>query len=78
MNQGKCMSGPIKEIGIAKSYMFSPFRYELANVCHHHIALDDTELTIVNWNNRAVTASMFASATCFCIANNPVSAVGPY
>ena len=59
--QPEGMGGTIEEVRVAEGNMGCPFSDLLPDVCHHHVYRDDTELSLVHRDHRAVPAQVLAA-----------------
>src|SRR5574341_172250 len=64
------MTGSIEKIRVTEGDV-ARARFDLiANICQHHVALHDAELSTVHRDNRTMAAQMLAAAACFGITRN--------
>ena len=66
----------IKEVRIAETDVLRANCNLAANIFQHNFALHDAECSVINGNNRTMSAEMFASAARFGVSDNAISAIG--
>ena len=64
------VSNSVKEVRITKSDMTCSLGDLMANVFRHHVLLNNSKLTSVDWHNRAVPTEMFAPSARLGITDN--------
>src|SRR5690348_122622 len=74
-NNGKRMGGSVEEIRIAKTDMLGAGLNLFANVFEYNLPLHNPEDAVVNGNNGAMAAQVFAPAAGFRVAGNFESSV---
>src|SRR4030095_7885201 len=67
---GHGMCGHVEEVGISECDVLRAPRHLAANVFQHDISLHDTECTIIDRHNRAVTTKVLATSRRFCVADS--------
>src|SRR5258705_9728397 len=55
------MAGAVEKIGVAKGDVFSAGGHLLANIGQHDLMLHDTEASVVDRHNGAMSAQVFAT-----------------
>src|SRR5215472_2767097 len=68
------VTNPIEKIRIAEGDMLSPLRYLLANIFEHSFAIYDSEDSVIDGDDRAVPAQVFAAPARFRVAGHTMLA----
>ena len=70
-----CVPYPVKEVGITKGDVFRSRLDLLSDVGQHYVTLNDSELSLIDGDDGAMTAQMLTSSAGFRISNDPSRAV---
>ena len=71
----QCVRHRVEKVGIAEGEVAHSIVHETGDILHEHVALPDTDPTVVHSRDRAVAAAMHAAARRLDVAGQPLFAV---